>query len=403
MTKNFTGMWSMAPETLLQADFRTLGLEPGSKPSEVRRAYRTLVKKWHPDRYHSKPYETRALAEKKFREIDEAYRRISKTRQNTAFFSSSPTRTAKTRPGATASGGRSKIAFRLSFGTKTILTVLVLIAAVLLLLQYTSFLPDTGLDTEIDPPIAQNATTDTGQDNAQSSAPSPQSSADLSGSDLSASTPLPLPDLLQSPLTPHNAFFSLGSTTTEVIDVQGAPSRVLGQIWTYGLSEVQFKNGRVCKFNNFDGSLRIRMQPKVSESPGTPDHITLGSSQEEVLLVHGTPTRLDGNSWFYGFAELDFKDGRVAEYDNYFGNLKIRLLPSIATDHKPSADYFTIGSTPDDVLAVQGTPTSVHGNRWSFNFAVVVFRDGKVHYVTDPNGTTLHFTEPEQTGAAKGQ
>ena len=393
----------MAPETLLQADFRTLGLEPGSKPSEVRRAYRTLVKKWHPDRYHSKPYEIRALAEKKFREIDEAYRRISKTRQKTAFFSSSPTGTAKTRATATASDGRSKIAIRLSFVTKTILPVLLFLAVVFLLSQFTSFLPDTGVDTEKDPPIAENATTDTGQNNAQSSAPSPQSSADLSGSDLPASIPLPPPDLLQSPLVSHNAFFTLGSTTTEVIDVQGAPSRVFGQIWTYGLSEVQFKNGRVCKFNNFDGSLRIRMQPEVSESPGAPDHIALGSTQEEVLLVHGTPTRVDGNSWFYGFAELDFKDGRVAGYDNYFGNLKIRLLPSIATDHKPPADYFTIGSTPDEVLAIQGTPTSVNGNRWSFNFAVVFFRDGKVHYVTDPNGTTLHFTEPEQTSTDKGQ
>ena len=69
----------MDPEVFSEDDFRLLGLKPGSKPSEVRQAYRTLVKKWHPDHHHTKPYETRALAEKKFREIDEAYRRIARS------------------------------------------------------------------------------------------------------------------------------------------------------------------------------------------------------------------------------------------------------------------------------------------------------------------------------------
>ena len=54
----------MAPEVSSQSDFQVLGLEPGAKPSEVKQAYRTLVKRWHPDRHYSKPYETRALPKK---------------------------------------------------------------------------------------------------------------------------------------------------------------------------------------------------------------------------------------------------------------------------------------------------------------------------------------------------
>ena len=132
-----------------------------------------------------------------------------------------------------------------------------------------------------------------------------------------------------------------------------------------------------------------------------PAHITIGSSQEEVLLVQGTPTRVDGDKWFYGFAELVFKNGRVAEYDNYFGTLKVRLLPPTDSEPEPPGNYFTIGSTPDEVLAVQGTPTSIHGNRWSFNFDVVSFRDGKVHNVSNADGD-LRFIAPEKTSDAEG-
>ena len=75
----------MAPEVQSDDDFRALGLEPGAKPSEVKRAYRTLAKKWHPDRHQTASYEARALAEEKFREIDEAYRRISEPEKNSSI------------------------------------------------------------------------------------------------------------------------------------------------------------------------------------------------------------------------------------------------------------------------------------------------------------------------------
>ena len=70
---------TMAPEVQLDDDFRALGLEPGAGAPEVRKAYRRLVKQWHPDRHHLENYEAKASAEKKFREIDEAYRRIART------------------------------------------------------------------------------------------------------------------------------------------------------------------------------------------------------------------------------------------------------------------------------------------------------------------------------------
>ena len=40
----------MGPETL-EACYKILGLTPDAKFNEIKHAYRTLVKRWHPDRF----------------------------------------------------------------------------------------------------------------------------------------------------------------------------------------------------------------------------------------------------------------------------------------------------------------------------------------------------------------
>ena len=52
-----------------------LGVEPGASPEEVRRAYRRLVKTWHPDLVHNDPCRKKA-AEEMTKEINEAYGRL---------------------------------------------------------------------------------------------------------------------------------------------------------------------------------------------------------------------------------------------------------------------------------------------------------------------------------------
>ncbi len=309
----------MDPEAFSETDFHLLGLEPGSKPSEVRRAYRALVKKWHPDRYHSKPYETRALAEEKFREIDEAYRRITRNWAKTQHLpergnyrpasrgtGAHAKEQAKTQAReAPASRSRPGIDFRSFFRHRLILPALLLTATIYILTQIPSFFPDKAVDTATHGPQAVENPAGNQSPSIQepSEAAAPQASADLAPSPAEL---LP-PDLLQPEPEAPISFFTLGSTTAEVLTIQGPPSRIQGQTWTYGLSDIQFRNGRVLRFNNFDGSLRVRMQPEISEDRKIPAHIAIGSSQEEVLLVQGTPSRVDGDKWFYGFAELVFR------------------------------------------------------------------------------------------------
>ncbi|BAZ19545.1 heat shock protein DnaJ domain-containing protein [Kalymmatonema gypsitolerans NIES-4073] len=54
--------------------YSILGLKPGASPTEVKRAYRKLVKIWHPDRF-SHP-QKKQEAEQKIKQINEAYNKL---------------------------------------------------------------------------------------------------------------------------------------------------------------------------------------------------------------------------------------------------------------------------------------------------------------------------------------
>jgi hypothetical protein len=195
--------------------------------------------------------------------------------------------------------------------------------------------------------------------------------------------------------SPDRSFFSLGSSKKEVLRVQGKPSKVYGQTWVYGLSDVTFKEGRVWRYHNFDGTLQVQIVPSPSAANDySPQSFSLGSSKDEVVRVQGAPTRVEGNKWSYGFGEIYFKDGVVIGFNNFFNTLKITMLPSKEPVTSLSPGHFTIGSSQDDVLAVQGTPTVVQGNIWSYQLSEVLFVDGKVRNVSNLSGN-LEFVPPD--------
>lgn len=61
--------------------YEVLGLKEGASIDEIKKAYRELVKKYHPDRYMDNPLSE--LAEEKLREINEAYDYLIKNANNT--------------------------------------------------------------------------------------------------------------------------------------------------------------------------------------------------------------------------------------------------------------------------------------------------------------------------------
>lgn len=66
--------------------YEVLGIKEGSSEDEIKRAYRELVKKYHPDQYQDNPLSK--LAELKLREINEAYDYLMKnsaSRRETSY------------------------------------------------------------------------------------------------------------------------------------------------------------------------------------------------------------------------------------------------------------------------------------------------------------------------------
>ena len=61
--------------------YQTLGLSKGATKDAIRKAYRQLVKQYHPDRVAGMPAEFQTVAHDRTREIREAYERLSRARR----------------------------------------------------------------------------------------------------------------------------------------------------------------------------------------------------------------------------------------------------------------------------------------------------------------------------------
>ncbi len=57
--------------------YTVLGVDREASPQEIKSAYRKLANKYHPDKVHAMGDEFKALAEKRFKEIQEAYQALS--------------------------------------------------------------------------------------------------------------------------------------------------------------------------------------------------------------------------------------------------------------------------------------------------------------------------------------
>jgi molecular chaperone DnaJ len=66
--------------------YEILGVREGASKEEIKRAYRELAKKYHPDQYGANPLKD--LAEEKMREVNEAYEYLMKNASNSNSSSS---------------------------------------------------------------------------------------------------------------------------------------------------------------------------------------------------------------------------------------------------------------------------------------------------------------------------
>lgn len=69
--------------------YEVLGVNEHATDEEIKRAYRQLVKKYHPDRYASDP-QKQAAASEKLKQVNAAYDMITKIRQGNYNWSGAP-------------------------------------------------------------------------------------------------------------------------------------------------------------------------------------------------------------------------------------------------------------------------------------------------------------------------
>ena len=109
-------------------------------------------------------------------------------------------------------------------------------------------------------------------------------------------------------------------------------------------------------------------------------------SPDEVLAVQGTPTSVEGSRWSYESSSVEFSDSKLESYSNVAGVLHVQVFPAGDLSAARLRGYFTLGSSQDEVLAVQGTPTSIEGNRWTYELSWIKFDMGKVESYSNFSG-----------------
>ena len=67
--------------------YQVLGISPGASDDEIKKAYRALSRKYHPDANVNNP--NKAQAEEKFKEVQQAYDQIMKEKQSGGSFGGS--------------------------------------------------------------------------------------------------------------------------------------------------------------------------------------------------------------------------------------------------------------------------------------------------------------------------
>lgn len=123
----------------------------------------------------------------------------------------------------------------------------------------------------------------------------------------------------------------------------------------------------------------LSSQPCDNSSPEiSPEYFTIGSTKKEVLTVQGIPTAYSPDTFEYGRSKVFFVGEKVVGWEDapIWIHLSVQLRPGHSVDGR--MHYFTIGSTRDEVLAVQGTPTGFSYNTFEYGTSKVHFRDGRV-------------------------
>ena len=145
---------------------------------------------------------------------------------------------------------------------------------------------------------------------------------------------------------------------------------------------------------NLDSRQPEKTGAATQKAPAAPHHVllpylTVGSTRDEALTQEGTPTASSEDKLVYGKSELYLKDGAVVGWRiDPSSPIRVKLWPGSPVD--PGLSFFSYGSSKDSVLLVQGTPTAFTEDKFEYGGSVVYFRNNRVYsWRNDPASIPL--------------
>jgi len=242
------------------------GLTHNATQSEIKDAYRTLAKVWHPDRFPGDE-QLRRKAEEKLKEINSAYGVLTTTADEIPRRNPSRPEQPQANPAAASAGEPQQPAsvgppfpamhrvrarraglilmlaiggiwFTLRFGHSAISQLETATGAAASAAREMADRPANGA-------AASHVSSWTTQPSKQKPAANARTAAAASGH----------ASLLVYPAEdPRAAYFTVGSSKNDVLRVQGTPTRIAANAFAYGRSKVYFKDGRVQSWRQDPGS-----------------------------------------------------------------------------------------------------------------------------------------------------
>ena len=304
-----------------------LGLDSNASHREIESTYRLLVKVWHPDRFQTDP-KLREAADEKLKSINAAH----------AYLASLPPAKARKRPagkpapqdvGLQATGKTQRRTF-----FDSALAIGILVRCVLLLVI-----------------LAVSAAMLIAMDRTLSSNPATASFYAQYRSQLLFT--------LQTDLTAFK---------------QRLPRFLSGTVASVPASSPQPAQPDPSSSASATGPPTIAVPPPHVPMP----YVTVGLTKDEVLTVMGSPVSSSANALLYRDATFYFHNGAVVGWkvNPALIPLHVKLWPTGHLD--PRVSTFSIGSSKNDVIAVQGTPTLLSENKLAYGSSEVFLEGGRV-------------------------
>ena len=216
--------------------YELLGLQPGNTWDDLQAAYRRQVQKWHPDRFEQQP-ELKVEAEHRMQALNEAFRLLEQYYREQGRLPLEPPRhtapaaSQKPRPSETTVPPQRSRRQRREPSSVPRLGPWIIAAALLGFGVY--YLLDLVMSS-------RHQTIDVDHSRIELPEDPEQPPAQWSKSAAARKPPM--------------VTFGYGDPPGRVLEVQGIPTRTVGDLWFYGDSEVYFEKGRVVSWHSSPAS-----------------------------------------------------------------------------------------------------------------------------------------------------